>query len=65
MGVIYLVRREHPGLLSMLTLMHITAIEASLKQCCQGNQVQRYIAVGVCIFVTVFCDKFCRKYEGV
>lgn len=51
MGVIYLVRREHPGLLSMLTLMHITAIEVFLKQCYQGNQAQRYI------FAVVLHDK--------
>jgi hypothetical protein len=47
MDVICLVRREHHGQLSMLTLMHITAIEASLKQCYQGNQVQRYSGVFV------------------
>jgi hypothetical protein len=65
MGVICLVRREHPGLLFMLTLMHITAIEVSLRQCYQGNQAQRYSCV---------CererererdrDKCYRKYES-
>lgn len=56
MDVICLVRREHHGQLSMLTLMHIIAIEASSKQCYQGNQAQRYNAVY--IFVTVLCNKY-------
>jgi hypothetical protein len=55
MGVICLVRREHHGQLFMLTLMHTTAIEASLKQCYQGNQVQRYSGVSVCVCNSVMC----------
>jgi hypothetical protein len=56
MGVICLVRREHHGQLFMLTLTHIIAIEASLKQCYQGNRAQRYNAVY--ILAAILCDKW-------
>jgi hypothetical protein len=58
MGVICSVRREHHGQLSMLTLMHITAIEASLKQCYQGNQAQRYNGDSMYMYGTILCHKY-------